>query len=174
MYEIALRSVMRNCLAKVSAPTWRMYSGNVMPPSQHETCSSRKGRLHKAFSESPRKALHASCMAKKSPKKPVDPVAKEMARRIKEYREARNWTQEELARATGWTQDDDDNGASKGLSPSRIGNYEQGTRRLGVEEAEILCAVFGPPSGYFLTVLDEHEAMVLTVVRQQKPRRKAG
>jgi transcriptional regulator with XRE-family HTH domain len=113
-------------------------------------------------------------MAGKEPKKPVDRVAKEMARRIRDHRLAREWTQEELAIATGWTQDDDDNGASKGLSPSRIGNYEQGTRRLGVEEAEILCAVFGPPAGYFLTVLDEHEAQVLAAIRQQKPRRRTG
>jgi transcriptional regulator with XRE-family HTH domain len=57
----------------------------------------------------------------------VDPVAVEMGRRIAELRVARDWTQRELAQATGWNEQDADDSAAKGLSPSRIANYEQGT-----------------------------------------------
>ena len=119
-----------------------------------------------AFSEMRRKGPHALCMAK--PK--LDPIAKEMAKRVRDQRKARKWTQLELAEATGWTAADDDAGKAKGYSPSRIGNYEQGIRRLGIEEAEVFEDTFGLPSAYFLTVIDEREAQVVAAMRSKHRR----
>lgn len=143
-----------------------------MAESQHETCSSRKSQLHGMFSDQRFGPVHASCMAKKPP----DLIAKEMASRIREQRTARGWTQKQLAEATGWNQSDDDDGASKGFSPSRIGNYEQGTRRLGHEEAEVFGRTFNLPAAYFLVAVDEHEAEVIAALRRKPTpiRRKAG
>jgi transcriptional regulator with XRE-family HTH domain len=115
-------------------------------------------------------------MARKKRGKPPEPVAKEMAKRIRDQRKAREWTQLDLAKATGWVESDADDGASSGYSPSRIGNYEQGTRRLGIEEAELFGRTFDLPAAYFLTVIDEHEARVIQAMRRKQPehRRKAG
>lgn len=103
-------------------------------------------------------------MSKKA--KMNDPVGLEMGRRVKKERLARDWTQRQLAEATGWNPDKDD-GVQKGvLSPSRIGNFEQGTRRIRHEEAEILSRVFGRAAPYYLAAVDEREAAVLEVMRQ--------
>jgi transcriptional regulator with XRE-family HTH domain len=98
-----------------------------------------------------------------------DPVGLEMGRRIRIERAAKGWTQEELSKATGWRQTDADEGKAIGLSPSRIANYEQGTRRLDTEEAEVLAQVFDMPSAYFLTAVSAHEARVLQALRSDDP-----
>jgi transcriptional regulator with XRE-family HTH domain len=72
-----------------------------------------------------------------------------------------DWTQGELAEATGWSQQTTD----KGLSPSRIANFEQGTRRVGHEEAQIFEQVFGLPAAYFMALLDPKEAEVVAALR---------
>lgn len=74
--------------------------------------------------------------------------------RIKAARAERGWTQEDLAKALGW------------LSSSRIANYEQGTRRVGIEEAEVLAAVLGHVVPYWMGVITDQEAAVLTALRK--------
>lgn len=103
----------------------------------------------------------------------ADPIGQEMGRRIRRERSAREWTQEDLAKATGWRQSDADEGRARGLSPSRIANYEQGTRRIDIEEAEILATVFSLPSAYFLAAVSAHEAQVLQAIRSHPPSKAA-
>jgi len=57
-------------------------------------------------------------------------IKKESGRRLKAAREDRGWTLAELSAKVGRT-----------LSPSRISNYEQGIRMLGVKECLALAAV---------------------------------
>lgn len=100
-----------------------------------------------------------------------DPIAKEMGQRIAAARKERGWTQDRLAHETGWRQADADHGRARGLSPSRLGNYEQGTRRLDVEEAEILSGVFGLPAAYFLAAITRYEADILVAIQTREPTR---
>jgi transcriptional regulator with XRE-family HTH domain len=99
--------------------------------------------------------LHNQCMGD------LDSVAVERGTRLKRCRRAMDWTQGELAEATGWSQQTTD----KGLSPSRIANFEQGTRRVGHEEAQIFEQVFGLPAAYFMALLDPKEAEVVAALR---------
>lgn len=137
-----------------------------MATNLHVPCSWRKPDKHEAFSEELARKVHNLCMSKKKD----DPIAKEMGRRLAESRTARGWTQAQLAKLTGWRLEDAEAGKAKGISPSRIGNYEQGTRRFKNEEAEILGEVFGLPAAYFLVVLDEHEAEVIIAMRKRVDR----
>lgn len=138
---------------------------------EHETCSVSSPALHVRFSARRVGGLENGYMANGDP---TDPVGLEMGRRIRSERAARKWTQEDLAKATGWRQSEADEGTAKGLSPSRIANYEQGTRRIDNEEAEILASIFGLPSAYFLGVVNDHEARVLQALRATPPPRAAS
>lgn len=89
------------------------------------------------------------------------PIAIERGSRLKQCRKAKGWTQEELALATGWTTKE----PTLGLSPSRIANFEQGTRRIGHEEAEVFQRVFEIPAAWFMALLDEREADILATLR---------
>lgn len=146
-----------------------MYSDKVMTTFLHEPCSSRKRGPHALSSEDGKKPLHNLCVAtkRKKPKGGLDPITAEMARRLRQSRKDRDWTQEELAEQTGWKHEDADDGRALGVSPSAIGNYEQGTRRFSHEEAETFGRVFGLPSAYFLVVVDEHEAEVILAIRKR-------
>lgn len=73
---------------------------------------------------------------------------KEAGRRLKEARKNKGWTLEELSRRTGGV-----------LSTSRLGNYEQGTRMLGVKESLALGAVLSVQPSYLLCVDGEDEDM---------------
>lgn len=66
---------------------------------------------------------------------------KEAGRRLKGAREAKGWTLLELSKRTGGL-----------LSSSRLGNYEQGTRMLGIREALALHGVLGVQPAYLLCV----------------------
>ena len=65
------------------------------------------------------------------------------------------------------------------LSKSRISNYEQGIRRMGVEEAEVLAAALGTVHPAFLLGLDSegpittHEYAVLEAYRALEPQAQA-
>ena len=95
-----------------------------------------------------------------------DPINQEMGRRVAEERRARGWTQKQLAENTGWSEADADAGKARGMSPSRIANYEQGERRFSLEEAEMFATAFGDlPSAYFMCVVDRREASALAALR---------
>lgn len=95
-----------------------------------------------------------------------DSVAAERGSRLRQCRKALEWTQTDLAEATGWSAES----PSKGLSPSRIANFEQGTRRIGHEEAECFEEVFGVPAAYFMGMLDSKEAGAIALLRGLRPK----
>lgn len=170
MYETAALSLTPNRLANSAGPISRMYSDNRTGQSQHETCSERKGARHVLFSDHGRRGPHNSCVAGRRKKDDKhDPIAAEMGRRLADCRKRMNWTQAALAEQTGWKPEDADAGTAQGVAPSAIGNYEQGTRRIGNEQAEIFGRIFGLPSAYFMVVVDEHEAEIIIALRKRAP-----
>jgi transcriptional regulator with XRE-family HTH domain len=95
-----------------------------------------------------------------------DPIAALCGKRIAQCREARGWSQKELSQRTGYRPLKD------GLSPQRISNFEQGTRRVRLEEAETIAAVFTEfPAAYFMGAIDEKEARVVMAMRRPEPTR---
>lgn len=83
--------------------------------------------------------------------------------RIRAAREANGWSQKDLSKATGWKTDTAFR--TNCLTPSAIGNYEQGKRRVDLERAQILTRVF--PSyhpAYFMGAISEHESRVIVAV----------
>lgn len=73
-----------------------------------------------------------------------DRIAEEMGRRIREARTELNLTVPQIADALG-----------KLYSHSRLGNYDQGLRRIGTEEARALAAVLRVDAAYLLCVEDQ-------------------
>jgi transcriptional regulator with XRE-family HTH domain len=73
---------------------------------------------------------------------------KEAGRRLKAARNAKNLTLEELSKRLGGV-----------LSPSRLSNYEQGTRMIGVQESLALYNVLGVPPAHLLCVDVEEDEM---------------
>lgn len=65
---------------------------------------------------------------------------KESGKRLREARRGKNWTLAELSKSV------------KVLSVSRLGNYEQGTRSMGTEEALALATALGVKASYLLCV----------------------
>jgi transcriptional regulator with XRE-family HTH domain len=59
-------------------------------------------------------------------------------------------TQEQLCEKTG-----------KKLSASRIANYEQGTREVGIDEAKILAEALEVPACYLMGLIDEMDRQLL-------------
>lgn len=115
--------------------------------------------LHDWRSAAHKLSLHNLCMPNK------DPIAKESGVRIRAARDRHGWSQEELARRTGWVDDKPDQAQPNALSPSRIGNFEQGTRRIRHEQARILERVLRQPAAYFMGLISEHEARVIEALR---------
>jgi transcriptional regulator with XRE-family HTH domain len=101
---------------------------------------------------------HNLCMAN-------DPIAVDSGARIRRCRSIANWTQRQLATETGWSPDLPDGEQPDALSPSRIANFEQGTRRVRHEEARILERVFHIPAAYFLAAIDQKESDVIAALR---------
>lgn len=62
----------------------------------------------------------------------------DFALKLKSLRELRNWSQEELAKRLG-------------VSRSKIGNYEQGTREPKFEDLEAIADIFNCPISYLVT-----------------------
>jgi transcriptional regulator with XRE-family HTH domain len=67
-----------------------------------------------------------------------------MGDRLKETRELKGWSQAELSKRTDGV-----------LSPSRIGNYEQGTRAIKPPEAAILAKALGTSPAYVMCLESE-------------------
>lgn len=110
--------------------------------------------------------LHYLCMTDIK-KRGADHTAQLSGQRIRAARDARGWTQEQLARQTGWVTHEPSRAQRSALAPSRIANFEQGTRRVGLEEAQILAATFGDfPAPYWMGVISEQEAAVLAAMRR--------
>ena len=78
------------------------------------------------------------------PKTPKNPLSVRIGRRLAQLRNEKKLTLEELAKAT------DDL-----LSKSRLSNYEQGTRRLAIEDAVILARELGSSAAYLLCLDDD-------------------
>lgn len=70
--------------------------------------------------------------------------------RIREARAAHHWSLDQLAEQTRGR-----------LSASRIGNYEQGLRELGIAEAYILADALGQPAAYLMGLITEQERDLL-------------
>lgn len=58
-------------------------------------------------------------------------------KKLKNLRELQGWSQEELAKRLG-------------VSRSKIGNYEQGTREPGFEDLEAIADIFNCPISYLI------------------------
>ena len=86
---------------------------------------------------------HNPCMSKEPPRDPdvKTAFAVRAGHRIKDRRVERGWTQRELSERTGHK-----------LSPSRIANYEQGTREPGIQEAEILAQAMHVQAAYLMGI----------------------
>ena len=111
--------------------------------------------------------LHNLCMAKPKKRLQLDHVAICSGERIRKAREAHGWTQKEMAVRTGWVKHRPSQDQKSALSPSRIANFEQGTRRVGHEEAQILATLFVSfPAPYWMGVLSEQEAAVIAAMRR--------
>lgn len=128
----------------------------------HIPCSSASAELHILASARRGPLPHNSCVAKKTPK---DPLSVEMGRRLREAREGREWSQEKLAEATGWSPEH----PHKGVHPSSIAMYERGERRVSIESAQAFSQIFELPSPYWLALIDQYEADVLMAI-QKRPR----
>jgi transcriptional regulator with XRE-family HTH domain len=112
---------------------------------------------------------HNLCMANVKKGGP-DPVATLSGARIRKAREARHWSQKDLAEQTGWVSHKPSRAQRMSLAPSRIANFEQGTRRVGLEEARILTTALGEfPAPYWMGVISEQEAAVLAALRRSEP-----
>src|SRR5687768_1904502 len=80
-----------------------------------------------------------SCMPKGTEQKSEFGVR--AGNRIRQARSDRGWSQRELSEKT-----------DAKLSASRIANYEQGTREIGIQEAEILGKALNVQPGYLMGI----------------------
>jgi transcriptional regulator with XRE-family HTH domain len=101
--------------------------------SVHEPCFFSTTEIHKLF-------LHAE--ARRNYAYSMD-ISTEIGRRIKAARKGKNWSQQDLS------------AHCQGMSKSRISNYEQGTRRPGVEEAKELASALGVSAAFLLCLEDD-------------------
>ena len=77
-----------------------------------------------------------------------DPLSARIGLRLRAERHRLELSLSQLATATG-----------NKLSKSRISNYEQGIRRLGIESAVILSKALGGVSPIYLLCLDDHRML---------------
>jgi len=107
-----------------------------IPKSVHFSCSIGKRAEHKSL------IVARSILRNTQPMS----VSMEIGSRIRSAREAKGWSQETLARHLS------------GIKKSRLGNWEQGTRRPGVEEAQQLSRAL-EVSVAFLLCVDEESSL---------------
>ncbi|KAA6183040.1 helix-turn-helix domain-containing protein [Thiohalocapsa marina] len=74
----------------------------------------------------------------------MNTLNKQIGQRLKQARQAQKLSLSELA------------GRTRTLSKSRISNYEQGIRRMGVEEAQEIAEALGDVTASHLLCLDEN------------------
>lgn len=133
-----------------------------MPEIDNTDCVERKADRYtfRAVTGVP-EGQHNLCMAQLN-----DPIAKESGNRIRAARQARGWTQKKLSEAMGWNETEGRQPVGA-LKPSAIGNYEQGARRVGWEEALALSRVFTEyPPAYFMAAISETEAAIIHAVQK--------
>lgn len=111
----------------------------------HVPCFLRKQYEHKTSTRWDRTTNTIGTMDSKTPK---NPLSVQIGRRMAQLREEKKLTLEELARATGDL-----------LSKSRLSNYEQGLRRLPIEEASILARPLGCTAAYLLCLDDDNSSI---------------
>ena len=78
----------------------------------------------------------------------------EIGRRIRESRDKRGWSLEELAEKTG-----------QRLSKSRIGNYEQGTRMPGPAEVNTLAQALGVDAAWLMCLQTVFTSQAIEMMR---------
>lgn len=170
--ESTVRSGTPNFSANCFTPKWSMYAGRSMD-ALHNTFRVVLQRIPYTSRSVTAKAaaLHTSCMGRKTKKTTkIDPLAIESGTRIRECRVEKGWRQEDVAAATGWNPDLPAREQPDTLSATRIANFEQGTRRVGFEEALILSRALGRPAAYFMGVITNQQANVIAAMEQQIPR----
>lgn len=144
-----------NFAANTSSPTSLMYSDNFMGARNNTFC------VDGAITTDTNRSLpgvittrHTSCVASSSSK--ASKVTTEgvlSAQRLKEYQ--RGLTQQQYADLLG-------------LSTSRLGNYLQGTRELGIREAKQIGDALNVPAAYFLGVIDAVDRDILMAPLDKK------
>ena len=105
----------------------------IMTTSVHDTCFFSTKNRHELLIALRRQPAHTICMD----------ISKEIGRRIKASRNLKNRSLQTLS------------AHCQGLSKSRIGNYEQGIRRPGREEAIELSRALGISAAYLLCLDDD-------------------
>jgi transcriptional regulator with XRE-family HTH domain len=95
----------------------------------------------------------------------------EARKRLIAARHGKGWSQQRLARETGWDLNKDASGqaVAGALSPARIANFEQGTRGIGFEAAESIARAFrdAGPSTWFMGLGTKKQAEHVAVEEGQ-------
>lgn len=134
-----------NRSAAAASPFAAMYSGSVMRHSVHVSCASARGSVHDTLNKATNGAGSICAM-------PPDRAT--IAARLIQFRADRGWTLREVSAAT--------NGL---LSPSRISNYEQGLREIGIPEAKVLAAAYNTSAAHLMRLDDDNP--VLSPIERQ-------
>lgn len=79
-----------------------------------------------------------------------------IGKRLRELRDAEKWSLSEVEQRVQGK-----------LSKSRLGNYEQGTRLIGLAESQLLADLYGVPSFYILCLEGDDDMLVLDKSEQQ-------
>lgn len=118
----------------------------------------------------PDEVLHNLCMPRHSDTSIVRGArALDAGKRLKVARELADLTLKQLSEKTGWIDGlSADKQRAGALRDSTIGNYEQGTRSIGPEEAATFARIFDVPDTWFLGVTNKSETAVLAAQRGHK------
>jgi transcriptional regulator with XRE-family HTH domain len=125
--------------AASSLPNDLMKSGRVTKHSLHVSCSDARGGQHETLNDPTSGASILELVFKK---------LGTISARITELRADKGWKLREASDATGGL-----------LSPSRISNYEQGLREMGIPEAKILAKAYGTTAAHVLCLDDDNPVL---------------